>query len=369
MAKRRRLIPTPTETKSASPDAASGGGIHGMAAPSAPPAPSVPGAGVAGPVSAGAPPPVAKVAGDAAGAAALEEMSEFLARARAEGRLLQQVPLRQIDTRWLERDRVLPPDPAADEDMAALMASLRDRGQQVPVDLVRLPGRPNIVYGLVSGLRRVTALRLLALETRDERFAQVMARIVAPEDGPEAYRAMVEENEIRAGLSFYERARIAVKAVEAGAFADRTAALRGLFGNVSRAKRSKIGSFVPLVEVLDGALHFPAALSEKRGLALAKALDADPGLGPRLRAALEAAGRETGTAEAEQAAIDMALRPARPGRTGTAGAGAAGRAEQGRGAGAEVAVARRGGRLVLSGPGVTPELEGELRAWLDARGT
>jgi hypothetical protein len=35
---------------------------------------------------------------------------------------------------------------------------------------------------------------------------------------PEAYLAMVEENEIRVGLSFYERARIVARAAEAGVF-------------------------------------------------------------------------------------------------------------------------------------------------------
>ena len=47
----------------------------------------------------------------------------------------------------------------------------------------------------------------------------------------DAYVAMVEENEIRVGLSFYERARIAAKSVEAGVYPDDRAALRALFAD------------------------------------------------------------------------------------------------------------------------------------------
>ena len=89
---------------------------------------------------------------------------------------------------------------------------------------------------------------------------------------------MVEENEIRVGLSYYERARIAARAAELGVFPDTASALARLFASASRAKRSKIGSFLRLYTALDDRLRFPAAIPERLGLRLARALDADAGL-------------------------------------------------------------------------------------------
>jgi ParB family chromosome partitioning protein len=44
----------------------------------------------------------------------------------------------------------------------------------------------------------------------------VLALIRRPETSADAYLAMVEENEIRAGISFYERARLAAEAAKLG---------------------------------------------------------------------------------------------------------------------------------------------------------
>jgi hypothetical protein len=86
------------------------------------------------------------------------------------------------------------------------------------------------------------------------------------------------------------------------------AALRGLFATASRAKRSKIGSFVPLTRAFDGVLRFPAAIPERLGLRLAKALAADPGLAERLSQRLRQAA--PATAAAELALLTAALAPA-----------------------------------------------------------
>jgi len=330
MAKRKRLLPTPghapagIETKSmASPSMASP-----MAAPSA---------------------PIAQVAGAASEAAAMREMSDYLADARAKGLLLTTLPLGKIELTHLERDRL----PAEDEDMAALVDSIRARGQQTPVDVTRLPGDPRDRYGLISGMRRMTALRRLHRETGDDRFARVTARVLPPTRAPDAYLAMVEENEIRADLSFWERARIVLKATEAGAFPDRAAALKGLYGHVSRAKRSKIGSFVPVVAALDGWLRFPTALSEKRGLTLAKALE-DPATLPRLHAALQSETPEG--AEQEQTLLMRALAPV-----------AAPVPPEPPAPPAPVEMRQEGDRLILSGPGIDAGLKRDLKIWLATR--
>ena len=385
MAKRRRLTPRPAPSETSD-------------APRAPEAKGVPNpvqyAG-SGPIPAhlrdpGAA-PVAAIAGEAAAAGALREMADVLASARAEGRLALSLPLDAVRADHLHRDRLLDagPDDAADptadpvtgEEMGALIDSLRSRGQQVPVDVVRLDERS---YGLISGLRRLTALRHLHRTTGEDRFGRVSARVVAPESLSEAYRAMIEENEIRAPVSFYERARVALKAVEAGAFPDLRAALAGLYGNVPRARRSKIGSFVPVVEALDGALRHPGALTEKRGLALANALHDDPGLAARLRATLDGLGAGSDRAEAEQAALEAALTPV-PGSTPVEEPVSAvstdpvepredpvplpeARPEAPSEIPSDdVRLSRRGGRIVLEGPGVDAGLEAALRDWLSGR--
>ena len=53
-------------------------------------------------------------------------------------------------------------------------------------------------YGLISGWRRLTALQALHAETGEARFATVQALVRRPETAADAYVTMVEENEIRA---------------------------------------------------------------------------------------------------------------------------------------------------------------------------
>ena len=79
---------------------------------------------------------------------------------------------------------------------------------------------------------------------------------------------MVEENEIRLGLSHYERARVAALATARGVFPSEDAALRALFATASRPKRSRIRAFLDLYHALDDVLRFPAHLPERLGLAL-----------------------------------------------------------------------------------------------------
>lgn len=111
--------------------------------------------------------------------------------------------------------------------------------------------------------------------------------------------AMVEENEIRVNLSHYERARIALKALEMGLYEDQRKAILGLFGNASRTKRSKIASFVALVQGLDAALKFPTAISEKLGLGLAQHLDERPEFAAHLRDELNRSAPATAEEEVQ----------------------------------------------------------------------
>lgn len=238
--------------------------------------------------------PIAQVAGEAATAAALAEVSSELAAARAEGRMIEMLPLEVIDERHLVRDRLVQDE----EEMTSLAESLRARGQQMPIEVIALPApSAGKTHGLISGWRRLTALRRLYRETGDSRFAHVRAMVIAPESSQESYVAMVEENEIRVNLNHYERARIAVRAMQEGVYPTQRAALQGLFGNATRSKRSKIGTFVTLVEAFDEALHFPSAISEKLGLALAREMLRDPGFADALKERLRQTPRDSAGAE------------------------------------------------------------------------
>ncbi|MBY6140993.1 ParB N-terminal domain-containing protein [Leisingera daeponensis] len=274
MAKRKRLSPAQTGYLTAAPA-------------------GKPALGTASSVGAA---PIAQVASDASAQAALQELSGVLENARAKGLMIEELPLAQIDENHLVRDRI----EQDEEELQSLIESIRARGQQTPAEVVPLEeasgGR---THGLISGWRRVTALRRLYEETSDPRFATLKALVIRPDSAEASYVAMVEENEIRVNLSHYERARIAVRAYKEGVFTRRKYALQALFGNATRAKRSKIGSFVTLVEALDAVLFYPTAISEKLGLALVRAIEADEGFAERATAALQAAGRSSPEAELE----------------------------------------------------------------------
>jgi ParB family chromosome partitioning protein len=243
--------------------------------------------------------PIARVAAEAAGAAAFDEMAETLRRARAEGRLVLDLPLDAVVSDHLARDRIA----GADGEMAALIASIRRHGQRTPIEVTALPepGR----FGLISGSRRLAALETLQTETGEPRFATVRALIHRPATAQDAYVAMVEENEVRAGLSYYERARVAAIAAERGVFSSEKKALLALFATASRPKRSRIRAFLDIYHALDGVLRFPQALPERLGLKLVEVVR--NGGKPRIAEAVAEAN--PATPEAELALLERLVRP------------------------------------------------------------
>ena len=288
------------------------------------------------------PGPIARVAAEAAGQAALDEMAEALRRARDEGRMVIDLPLAAIAPDHLARDRI----PAEDEEMTALRESLRAHGQRAPVEVTPVAMRPGgaLPWGLISGWRRLAALKALHAETGEDRFATVRALVRRPETAADAYVAMVEENEIRLGLSHYERARVAARATERGVFPSEKAALLALFATASRAKRSRIRAFLDLYHALDGSLRFPAALPERLGLRLVEAVRAGQGA-----AIAEAVARaDPATLEAEAAVLAGFLAAPRPARSAAE--------EILPGVALETALEGRALTLRFRGAGVTPAL-------------
>ena len=339
MSKRKRLVPPGADLSGPLETKAFVNGWQGVRAPA---------------------PPIAGIAADASAVAALEELSDEMAAARTGGRMVISVPLASVVADHLVRDRT-DMDP---ETFESLRESLRARGQQNPIEVVALEGDR---YGLISGWRRLCALQSLLEETSDQSlYGHIQCLIRRPDADADAYIAMVEENEIRADLSFYERARIAARATEQGAFSSLKAALNGLYGAVSRARRSKIKSFVPLYEHLDDVLRFPAAIPERLGLALSAALEARADFAPALRQALAEA--TPADAAAERVVLEAALRS--PDKAKTA------RSEASPETASETSVpcpgvtlVLRPGQALLRGAGVDEALQADLRAWLEQRGT
>ncbi len=231
--------------------------------------------------------PIAAVAADTAQKTDLEPAQQKLNRLDAErlrdaeeqGRLIEDIPIDKINELVMVRDRSVI-DAA---ELKELQLSLIANGLRLPIEVYKTEDG----YGLISGYRRLLATRELNASYPTE-YKTIKALIRPEQEKPKAIQAMVEENEIRANLSHYERGRIAAIAADQGAFTSTDAAIDGLFAAASPAKRSKVRSFAEIFNELGDLLKFPEDLSERRGLKLSTALRA--GGVDRLRAVLEAGG-------------------------------------------------------------------------------
>ena len=196
-------------------------------------------------------------------------------QAQSEGRVIVDLALDLIEPEHLIRDRMV----VEGSEMEELKASIRAHGQRLPIEVVALEGGR---YGLISGWRRFQVLRDLAREAGTP--GTIKALVLPAHETGVLYTAMVEENEMRAQISLYERGRIAALAAELGVFADTEAAINAIFAAASKSKRSKIRSFAYIHEELGDMLRFAPDLSERNGLRLAHALR--EGYGPQIRHAL-----------------------------------------------------------------------------------
>lgn len=293
--------------------------------------------------------PIAEVAGEASAHAALDKVAAEIAAARKDGRMAERLPLDVIDTDFLLRDRMV----LDREELEALKESIAERGQQTPIEVVDLK---NGRYGLISGWRRVAALSELHAGLGTADFGKVLAFVRQPASLDDAYVAMVEENEIRSPLSYYERARVAMRAAERGVFPTPEIAVKRLYSRTKKSKRSKIRSFLTLCRTLDDALSFPAELGERIGLDVVRVIGRDPDALPRLRDALTAA-RPADAAE-EQLVLRTAMSPAR--RPAPAQAPATDVVPG-------VALTSSGRQITLKGARVDTALRRALEAWLRDR--
>jgi ParB family chromosome partitioning protein len=232
--------------------------------------------------------PIAQIAGDIARVSEPLDTDKRVSIARdgvdaeawrtatAQGRVITDLALERIDLDYMMRDRIV----VEASELEELKTSILAHGLRLPVEVVALEDGS---YGLVSGWRRVTVMRQLQAEDPAS-YSTIKAIIRPPYEAADLYTAMVEENELRAQVSPYERGRIAVVAARLGVFADTEAAIETIFASASKAKRSKIRSFAYVHDELGDMLQFPTDLSERNGLRLAYALR--EGYAPQLRTAL-----------------------------------------------------------------------------------
>ena len=163
------------------------------------------------------------------------------------------LPLDAIAPDHLTRDRL----PAEDAEMAALRASIRAHGQRTPIEVTPLEGAGALPYGLISGWRRLQALKALHAETGEARFATVQALVRRPETAADAY--------VDHGRGERDPPRAQPLRARPGRGArHRPRRLPEREGGAARAlrhrlapKRSRIRAFLEIYHALDGALALP----------------------------------------------------------------------------------------------------------------
>ena len=267
--------------------------------------------------------PIAQVAADTAsvaevaGSGVRAEQARWradadrLRLAEEAGLLIAEIPLEEIEADAMIRDRMV----IDEAEQMELRQSIAASGLRLPVEVYELPAPSpsGARYGLLSGYRRLMALRALFELTENPKHARIRAIVRPRTEADAAFVSIVEENEVRAELSHYERGRIAVIAAHQGAFVNVEEAVNRLFATASKAKRSKVRSFATIFEELGDMLQFPENLTEKRGLLLAQAIR--NGAESRLRDALAedtVSGPEEEWAALEPVLADLESAPRKP---------------------------------------------------------
>jgi ParB family chromosome partitioning protein len=192
------------------------------------------------------------------------------------------VALAEIEAGALTRDR----SGLDQEPLTELETSIAASGLRQPIEIFPLASPYDAYrYGLLSGYRRLFAFRNLSERTRQDRYALIPAFVRERKSLAAAMVAMVEENEIRAGISPYERGLICVRARNEGAFGSIEQAVDGLFPNADRTKRTRLRAIAAFAEEIGGFFHAPERLSERQIERIIRANVA--GFGDLVRTALE----------------------------------------------------------------------------------
>ncbi len=187
--------------------------------------------------------------------------------ARAQGLVILEIPLDQINPDAMFRDRLVMIQSELDE----LRASILKNGLRLPIEVFRAKD-PEKPFGLLSGYRRLKVMQGIYDDMQLEKFSKIKAILREPATSSERFAAVVEENEVRASISHYERGRYAALTVANDVFENVEAAVDALFPFASKAKRSKVRSFAMIFEEIGDLLQFGDLMTEKQGLKIASAL-------------------------------------------------------------------------------------------------
>lgn len=219
---------------------------------------------------------------------------EFV-RLRGMGLVIAQVPVGDVATAKLVRDR----KGGVDAEIGELKTSIREIGLSNPIQVEETGDG---TYELIQGFRRLRSFVELHDETGDDRYAAIPAIVLAGgETLEQSYRRMVDENLVRADISFAEMGELAraYAASEATACDSADDAVAVLFKSAGYQKRTYIRGFARLMGMIGPALAHPEAVSRNLGLAVLRRLEAEPGTQAALLAELDGAG----DAKAEQGVL------------------------------------------------------------------
>lgn len=172
-----------------------------------------------------------------------------------------------IDAHALPRDRAaLDPQALAELETSICLTGLR---QPIEVFALREPAPDGPRYGLISGLRRLTAFT--RLHRGDD--ARIPAFIRRPADISDAMANMVAENEIRSQISPWEKGRLIVQAVDERLFDTLDAAVKGLFPAIDRQRHARLRAVAEVVaELGEGVLSHPETLPQSRLMRIGHAI-------------------------------------------------------------------------------------------------
>lgn len=182
--------------------------------------------------------------------------------------MIHPIPLSEIAPHALPRDRQRL-DPAA---LAELQASIATEGLRQPIEVWRLstPTPEGHLYGLISGLRRLTAHQNLA-QLRPTHWTTIPAFVREPRDIPHALAQMVAENEVRAEITPWEKAMLILDAVQERIFDTPDAAIATLYATSNAIARSRLRTITTVAQELNGLLTDPTAYSLRQLLRIAAA--------------------------------------------------------------------------------------------------
>ncbi|GLS86135.1 chromosome partitioning protein ParB [Cypionkella aquatica] len=181
------------------------------------------------------------------------------------------IPTAEILDEALLRDRAHL-DTEALEDLAA---SIHRDGLRQPIEVWAL-SQPTEThrYGLISGLRRLTATRLL--HTRNPATHTTIAAFIrTPASIPDAMAQMIAENEIRENLTPWERGLTLARAVEQDLFPTIDAAILALHPTATKQKRTRLRTLALVAEEFEDCIATPELLSQNQIERLAACLRAN----------------------------------------------------------------------------------------------